>query len=84
MRYIPNSGKIAQEMLDSIGKKSYAELFSTQIPESAQFKGKLKLPEGLSEVEIRRLMFAMAEKISASPKRLLRRWHLLPLYSEHR
>lgn len=67
MRYIPNSGKISQEMLESTGKKSFADLFNTQIPSEAQFKGELKLHNGISEQEVRRLMQGLAQSNFSNP-----------------
>lgn len=67
MRYIPNQGEIAKEMLKQTGYKSFAELFDTQIPREAQFKGELKIEKGASELELRRLMSGIASKNLSNP-----------------
>ncbi len=69
MRYIPNGGQIAKDMLKRIGFNSFAELFDTQIPQTAQFKGDLRIKEGISELEIRRLMGGLANKNLSNPSK---------------
>lgn len=58
--YIPNSLSERKKMLDTIGISSIDDLFS-HIPDSVKVDH-LDLPEGLSEMEVRAKMSAMAEK----------------------
>jgi glycine dehydrogenase subunit 1 len=51
MRYLPKSPSERQEMLDAIGARSIAELFST-IPAALRLRGDLSLPGPLSEAEL--------------------------------
>ena len=55
MPFIPNSDDDRKVMLEQIGVNSFDELISA-IPEDVQFKGKLDLPEQLSEYEAMRLL----------------------------
>lgn len=50
-QFIPNTEKDREEMLRRIGVSSFKELLK-DIPEEAFFKGKLNLPEPLSEIEV--------------------------------
>ncbi len=50
-RYLPNTDKDRQEMLDVIGADSMKDLFS-DIPEDVLIDGKMDLPEALSEYEL--------------------------------
>lgn len=59
MKYTPNPPAVAEEMLSSIGFKSFEDLFA-DIPEEIKLKRELDLPEGLSEIEIRRDLLAKA------------------------
>ncbi len=54
MHYIPVNEKEREEMLKVIGA-SIEEIFST-IPENVRFKGELPVPDGISEIEVRRLL----------------------------
>lgn len=58
--YIPNTDAQRQEMLEAIGCRSMDDLF-TPIPQELRV-GRLELPEGLSELGVRRAMGAMAAK----------------------
>ncbi|MFH1367838.1 MAG: aminomethyl-transferring glycine dehydrogenase subunit GcvPA [Elusimicrobiota bacterium] len=60
MDFTPISSKDKQEMLDAIGVKDTAELFSV-IPEKARIK-KLNLPEGISEAKLLRTLDALSRK----------------------
>ncbi|MDW0113079.1 aminomethyl-transferring glycine dehydrogenase subunit GcvPA [Sporosarcina saromensis] len=52
--YIPNTEpKIKEQMLKEIGVDSVEDLFDS-IPDDLLFKGKLNIPEGLSELELRK------------------------------
>ena len=60
--YIPNSlPEVKQEMIREIGMKSIDELYA-DIPEKYLLKRPLKLPEALSEFEVRRHVEALLSK----------------------
>lgn len=61
MDYVPHSKKDIEEMLKVIGVGSIDELFES-IPESARFKGRLNLPEPLSEMELRHYIGELSAK----------------------
>lgn len=58
--YVPNSPAVQKEMLDVIGAKSIDELYGN-VPKKMLVK-KLDLPAGMSELEVRSAVSAMAEK----------------------
>ncbi|MBP8673284.1 MAG: glycine dehydrogenase, partial [Synergistales bacterium] len=60
MRYIPNTKEQRAQMLEALGLSSVEGLFSC-IPEDVRFKGKLNLPEALSEMELVSHMQALAD-----------------------
>jgi glycine dehydrogenase subunit 1 len=62
MEYIPVTDKDKQAMLERIGVKDAAELFSV-IPESARIKG-LNLPRGMSEHKLFQTMETLSKKNS--------------------
>lgn len=53
MKYTPNPAAVAEDMLRSIGMHSFEDLFS-DIPDKLKLNGELNLPEGLSELGLRR------------------------------
>lgn len=57
--YVPNTRKDQEEMLRTIGLSSMEELYA-EIPENVKIKGELSLPEGGSELSVRRKMEEMA------------------------
>lgn len=59
--YVPNTVKERQEMLEKIGCQAIDDLFGN-IPEDVKIKGGLKIPEGMSELEIRKTMEKIAGK----------------------
>ena len=59
--YIPTTSNERQEMLSSIGLSNVMELFS-DVPCDVMLKRPLDLPEGKSELEVRKAMTAMAQK----------------------
>ena len=59
--YIPHTDEDRKEMLETIGLKSLDDLYQ-MIPDEVRIKGGLNLPEGLSEMEVRRKVTAMADK----------------------
>ncbi len=63
MRYIPHTQRDIRVMLEKIGVESVDELFE-QIPEPLRFKGRLDLPEPMSEPE---LMEHLAELAGPAP-----------------
>lgn len=60
-RFVVSTKNEQQEMLESIGKKSFDDLFSG-IPEKVKLKGELNLPDGLSEMESCRKIEGIAAK----------------------
>ncbi len=64
MSYWSNSEQDLDEMLKVIGVKDFEELIST-IPNDLRFKGEYQLPEGLSELEARKLLEDLAQKNQA-------------------
>lgn len=60
MHYIPVNEKEREEMLKVIGA-SIEEIFST-IPENIRFKGKLPIPSGISELEVRKILKELGKK----------------------
>lgn len=64
--YIPGTEQEQQEMLAGIGFSSMEELFG-HIPDEVKVKGGLQIPEGMSELEVRRAMEKIAEKNQVFP-----------------
>lgn len=67
-RYLPMTMEDKQEMLSFLGIEDVQELFS-DVPESIRFKGKLNIPEALSEPELIRYFSRLADKNENSEKR---------------
>ncbi|MBI4721811.1 MAG: glycine dehydrogenase [Candidatus Stahlbacteria bacterium] len=67
MRFIPNTDKERQEMLQKIGVKNFDALLSP-IPEHLRLKAPLNLPSSLSELEIKKLMQGIANKNASTDK----------------
>jgi len=61
MRFIPNTDQDRKEMLEFLGVKSIKELFKN-IPKELLLKRNLKIPEGLSEIELVKEMRFLSEK----------------------
>ncbi|MEO0114316.1 MAG: aminomethyl-transferring glycine dehydrogenase subunit GcvPA [candidate division WOR-3 bacterium] len=59
MPFTPHTEEEKQAMLKAIGVASFEDLLKT-IPESTQFKGKLNLPEPISELEAKQLLTEIA------------------------
>lgn len=59
--YIPSTQKQQREMLEVAGFKDFEDLFS-QIPEKVLMKGGLNIPDGRSEMEVRRMMEGLGAK----------------------
>ena len=64
--YIPGTKQEQKEMLTEIGFGSMEELFG-HIPDEVKVKGGLKIPEGMSELEVRKKVTQMAEKNKVFP-----------------
>lgn len=64
--YIPGTKQEQMEMLAEIGLGSMDELFA-HIPDEVKVKGGLRIPEGMSELEVRRKVSQMAEKNKVFP-----------------
>jgi len=61
MRYIPNTSKVCQEMLQTIGVESTDDLFS-DIPSEVRLQEPLRTPGPLSELELDRHVRALSEE----------------------
>ncbi len=59
--YVPSTQKERAIMLEAIGCSSMEDLFS-QIPDQVKLKETLNIPEGLSELEVRKKMEEIAQK----------------------
>lgn len=59
--YIPNTQQEQSQMLSEIGFQSMEELFG-HIPDEVKVKGELAIPEGMSELQVRRSMQKIAGK----------------------
>ena len=59
--YVPNSPATQQEMLKVIGISSMDELYR-DVPQEMRIDGKLNLPAGMSELEVRAAITELAEK----------------------
>ena len=64
--YIPGTNQEQKEMLAEIGFGFMEELFG-HIPDEVKVKGGLKIPEGMSELEVRKKVTQMAEKNKVFP-----------------
>jgi len=61
MRYIPNTEEQKREMLKEIGVSSFEDLIQV-IPQQLRWKGKLNIPEALSENELEEKIDQIAKK----------------------
>jgi len=59
--YVPTTAAEREQMLASVGIKKLEELYAS-VPESMLLKNGLKLPEGMSELEVREAVTELAEK----------------------
>ena len=59
--YVPNTKEQRQDMLKSIGLSSMEDLF-VDIPQEVRLKGELEIPQGKSELEVKREMEDLAGK----------------------
>ena len=61
MSYVPSTPAQRQEMLRAVGLSSWRELYR-DVPADMLLEGELDLPSGMSELEVGRVVSAMAEK----------------------
>ena len=66
-RYIPNTDEDREQMLSSIGLHDIEDLFS-DIPGGLRFKGRLNVPESMSEPELASHMKMLADRNANSEK----------------
>ena len=59
--YVPNTKEQRQDMLKAIGLSSLEDLF-VDIPQEVRLKGELEIPQGKSELEVKREMEDLAGK----------------------
>lgn len=59
--YVPHTAEQREQMLATIGVKTLDDLYQS-VPHDMLIGDSLKLPEGLSELEVREMVTAMAEK----------------------
>ncbi len=64
--YIPHSTADEQQMLEFLGLSNIDELYS-ELPAEVKLKGELQIPEGKSELAVRREMLALAGKNKVFP-----------------
>ncbi|MCC7305579.1 MAG: glycine dehydrogenase, partial [Alphaproteobacteria bacterium] len=67
MRYLPQTKNSRSEMLKTIGVKNVDDLFR-DVPAKAFIKGKANLPDHKGELEIERIMGALANQNHAAPQ----------------
>ncbi len=63
MRYIPSTEEQKKEMLKEIGVSSFEDLIEA-IPAGFRFKGRLNIPEAISEAELEEKIYQIAKKNS--------------------
>ncbi len=61
MKFFPHTPDDIQKMLTRIGASTLDDLFA-EIPEELKLSGELNLPSAKSEIEVRRIVSALAEK----------------------
>lgn len=66
MRYTPHTGSDCEKMLRALGLSRVEELFE-HIPDFLRERARIDLPSGLSEVEVRKRMAALAAR-NATPR----------------
>ena len=59
--YVPSTLAERQQMLEAIGLKDYRDLYK-DVPQDMYLEGELNIPAGMSELEVRRAVSAMADK----------------------
>jgi len=61
-KYFPHTDDDLQQMLEKVGCRSLDDLYA-DIPEAIRFRGDYQLPEGLSEIELRRRFDELSAQI---------------------
>ena len=61
MKYIPHTPDDIRAMLDVIGVSSLEDLYA-EVPEELKLHRELDIPQSKSEIEVRRIIRAMADK----------------------
>ena len=79
--YIPSTAAERQEMLEAIGCKSIDELYA-QVPAEMKVE-RLDIPEGKSELEVRRILEGIGSKNPVVPSVFRGGGSLPALYSIH-
>ena len=71
--YVPHTAAQREEMLAAIGVKTMDELYR-DVPQEMLLNGSLQLPEGMSELEVRQAVTALAAVLGTIPptRRLLK------------
>ena len=64
--YVPSTLAERQQMLETIGLKDYRDLYK-DVPQDMYLQDGLNLPAGMSELEVRRAVSAMADKNTVLP-----------------
>ncbi|MEO0185370.1 MAG: glycine dehydrogenase, partial [candidate division WOR-3 bacterium] len=62
MHYLPLTPEDEKHILSRLGVGSLSELIDRIIPPDIQFKGEIGLPHAVSEIEIRKILNALAGK----------------------
>ena len=60
-KYFPHTDDDIRQMLDVIGVNSLEDLYA-EVPEELKLKKDLELPEGKSEIEVRKIILSLAEQ----------------------
>ncbi|MCK4581282.1 MAG: aminomethyl-transferring glycine dehydrogenase subunit GcvPA [Dehalococcoidia bacterium] len=60
MRYVPNTETQKEEMLKEIGVSAFEDLIES-VPAAVRLKGKLRLPEAMSEAEVEEMIYGIAK-----------------------
>jgi len=61
MHYLPLTPQDEEEILKRLDVSSFSELIDKIIPPDIQFKGKVNLPDAVSEIEIRKILKSIAD-----------------------
>uniref|UniRef100_A0A7V3VTA2 Probable glycine dehydrogenase (decarboxylating) subunit 1 n=1 Tax=candidate division WOR-3 bacterium TaxID=2052148 RepID=A0A7V3VTA2_UNCW3 len=60
MHYLPLTPEDEKKILSRLGVGSFSELLDRIIPPEIQFKGKVGLPPGISEIEVRKILYSIS------------------------
>ncbi|MCD6418166.1 aminomethyl-transferring glycine dehydrogenase subunit GcvPA [bacterium] len=64
--HLPNTEADRRKMLEKIGVGSLEELLNNAVPSEIQFAGKLPIPDGLSDVDVQKLLEKLASMNAGS------------------